>query len=68
MDNKEKGKGDIEEQKSRVRITLTCKSVKSVEKGLFNSLQGNHHSRQGQTGRENNWAGPHAHQNFTHHH
>ena len=35
MDTKEKNKGEDEVlKKNKVRITLTCKNVKNVEKGI----------------------------------
>jgi len=38
MDTKDKAKGEEDTRKNKVRITLTCKNVKNVERGkLFNS-------------------------------
>ena len=33
MDAKDKTKGEEEQRKTRVRLTLTCKNLESVEKG-----------------------------------
>lgn len=33
MDAKDKTKGEEEQKKTRVRLTLTCKNLESVEKG-----------------------------------
>ena len=35
MDAKEKTKGEEDTRKNKVRITLTCKNVKNVERGFF---------------------------------
>ena len=35
MDTKEKAKGEEDTRKNKVRITLTCKNVKNVERGNF---------------------------------
>lgn len=38
MDVKDKTKGVEEVKKNKVRITLTCSNLKSVEKGTFSNL------------------------------
>ena len=35
MDQKEKTKGEEDTRKNKVRITLTCKNVKNVERGTL---------------------------------
>ena len=38
MDTKEKAKGEEDTRKNKVRITLTCKNVKNVERGNIKLL------------------------------
>lgn len=35
MDTKDKAKGEEDTRKNKVRITLTCKNVRNVERGLL---------------------------------